>query len=86
MTQPCAVPELLNDIVGDCKNGDCLDNCSCLKNHQTCTFECVCRATLAVQDDCDDVCKSVCLNPKTLEYFCPDFVEEIEALDIEDFS
>ncbi|KAG0719669.1 hypothetical protein GWK47_050025 [Chionoecetes opilio] len=67
MTQPCAPPELLNDILCCCE--DCNEDCSCLVNNQSCTADCVCRAALpgVVNMDEDDF---MCANPLTLSAFC----------------
>ena len=73
MTQPCAVPELLKDVVCDCRHGKCDKNCCFVINEQACTAECECKAAIALVDESDDdeEHEVTCLNPKTLEVFCP---------------
>ena len=62
MTQPCAAPELLIDIVCECSAESCHENCCCLANEQSCTADCACNAMMPGINDTD----VWCTNPMTL--------------------
>ena len=62
MNQGISAPELLNDLICDCKDNECNETCICFFNNQTCTAACGCGASLPMDDV--DTC---CSNPFTLE-------------------
>ena len=65
MTQSCAAPELLNDIICNC-SCVCDDHCPCASSQQACTSDCGCGANLPGFDDLEeDTGQSLCMNPNT---------------------
>lgn len=70
MSQPVAAPELLKDLVCDCKPNECHRvSCTCLSNEQPCTADCRCEAELPYSDINEN---DICTNPLTAE----DIIEE----------
>ena len=59
MNQGPAAPELLNDLVCDCKDISCNANCTCLLKNKLCTAACLCEAQLPVEG------LDTCTNPLT---------------------
>ena len=59
MNQGPAAPELLNNLVCDCKDISCNASCTCLVNNQSCTAACLCEAQLPVEG------LDACTNPFT---------------------
>ena len=79
MSQPCAPPELLNDLVCDCNI--CGEDCCCHLNGQICTDDCKCKAALpGTVTDHEEEVEQYCMNPKTLEAAFP------STSDLEDSS
>jgi hypothetical protein len=62
MNQAPAAPELLNDLVCNCRAISCATKCSCLCNGQPCTAACNCSA-MSPRDAPDE--SLVCANPLT---------------------
>ena len=73
MTQTCAPPELLNDLVCNYDAGNCNEGCRCFTNEQPCTADCKCRAILPENVGIDDTGESVCTNPVTIDAFIHSF-------------
>ena len=46
MTQTCAPPELLNDLICDCEPNSCDEDCCYLVNEQPCRDACQCKGAL----------------------------------------
>lgn len=76
MTQPCAAPELLKDVVCECPSSECSNACSCLDNNQPCTDDCNCKGRIdslyaPEEEDEGNTTDQVCTNPKTMESAFP---------------
>ena len=67
MTQSVAAPELLNNLICQCKDKSCSSNCSCFSSNQPCTSACNCMAIEAV-----GVSDNICTNPLTLSLWVVD--------------
>ncbi len=67
MSQPPAVPELLNDLVCTCAPNKCHEHCTCLDNEQPCTAACACEAALPGLVDAEIAANAICTNPLTVE-------------------
>ena len=61
MSQSHAAPELLNDLICDCTENSCANDCTCYKHGQSCTAACDCGAALPTFD-----VDTWCNNPFTL--------------------
>ena len=77
MPQSPAAPELLNDLICQCKENSCSTNCTCLKNNQPCTSACICEAHLPGNKSDSG---NICTNSLTL----PTLVSEDRDSDFED--
>ena len=62
MNQTPAAPKLLNELLCDCVDNSCDENCSCLDHEQPCTASCSCKGIL-FDDASDDM--PPCSNPLT---------------------
>ena len=82
MTQPCAVPELLQDIICDCKDGACEQQCTYQQHEQLSTAQCESQAELFALDD-DNILQLVQMqsNLKPLEVFCFDVFSDTNESD-----
>ena len=60
MTQSPGPPELLNELICECRPGSCSNDCTCLNNSQACTAAFSCNGQLP-QDELNDIC----FNPYT---------------------
>ncbi len=77
MTQQCAAPKLLDDLVCDCEPNNCYENCSCLINEQSCTASCQCKAALSGLIEAEEADESICITPKTLQALFTQTVTQI---------
>ena len=71
MTQPCAPPELLNDLICCCQK--CIKDCYCLLKNQFCTADSVCRAAFAGSvntEENGDVCNNPIILSLLHEMYC----------------
>jgi hypothetical protein len=79
MTQPCAPPELLNDVLCDCDT--CDDQCCCHINQQACTADCNCKANLPGPWSDE---QEVCSNPHTAMLLVDDITDDDDDGDNDD--
>ena len=56
MSQPCAPPELLSDLICSCSDS-CRENCACYANEQPCTKACGCIGLVDGTEE--DICKNI---------------------------